>query len=413
MMRIKRAMMTALISVAVAVTMTIVPGAAGSAGAAIEAGPISASIATLADPQSGCPLIFPDGPVAVAPNQPAVQDQSTIGIINALCDVTLDFVGCGFTPTSVALGCDTNGDGVPDISIPLKNIKEINGLLFQATIPALATTPGTAFPLVCCGGKTTITLSRTISAGDDNTFGPFTQTLVCSIDLGIRAPVLISATPAEVDCVLGQNQLIPGACFLLADGKPNVTSVFAVEVGNPSNVIQSGPIQILNSNLLDVFFRPGPAQAGKTFLIYASGPNGTSRNLTALPPSTPAGCPLGNEQGVKVTFKCKSSSPSGGSGDSSNSSSLAVLSGCRLDRDEAGSFTLSIFGSGMREGAKLTVGGVPPKKLKFKGADPDGTFTSVVAKGKFCNGLPGEIVITNPDGTSSAPVFCGARCENQ
>ena len=413
MMRIKRAMMTAMVSVAVAATMPVLPGTAGNARAAIEARPISASISTLTGPQSGCPLIFPDGPVAVAPNQPAVQDQSTIGIINALCDVTLDFVGCSFTPTSVTLGCDTNGDGVPDISIPLKNIKEINGLLFQATIPALATTPGTAFPLVCCGGTTTMTLSRTVSAGDDNVFGPFTQTLVCSIDLGIRAPVLISATPAEGDCVLGQNQLIPGACFVLADGKPNVTSVFAVEVGNPNNVIQGGPIQILTPNLLDVFFRPGLAQAGKTFLIYASGPNGTSRNLTALPPSAPAGCPLGNEQGVKVAFKCKSASPSGGSGDSSNSSSIAVLSGCRLDRDEAGSFILSIFGSGIREGAKLTVGGVAPKKLKLKGADPSGTFTIAVAKGKFCNGLPGEIVITNPDGTSSVPVFCGARCENQ
>src|SRR5438876_1536307 len=105
MMRIKKAMITAVVSVAVAATIPIVPGSAGSARTAIEAGPISASVTT-PDPQSGCPLIFPDGPVAVAPNQPAVQDQSTIGIINALCDVTLDFVGWGFTPTSVALGWD-------------------------------------------------------------------------------------------------------------------------------------------------------------------------------------------------------------------------------------------------------------------------------------------------------------------
>ncbi len=407
-MRIKRAMMTAMVSVAVAATMPIVPGTAGSAGA-IEAGPISASAATLAGPQSGCPLIFPDGPVAVAPNQPAVQDQSTIGIINALCDVTLDFVGCGFTPTSVALGCDTNGDGVPDISIPLKNIKEINGLLFQATIPALATTPGTAFPLVCCGGKTTITLSRTISAGDDNTFGPFTQTIVCSIDLGIRAPVLISATPAEVDCVLGQNQLIPGACFLLADGKPNVTSVFAVEVGNPSNVIQGGPIQILNSNLIDVFFRPGPAQAGKTFLIYASGPNGTSRNLTALPPSTPAGCPLGNEQGVKVVFKCKST---GAAGDTPPPPGDPVpISSCQLDRNESGVFTLTMVGFGLREGDAVTIGGVTPKKLRFKDPDPtSNSFRKMIAKGRVCDGLPGPIVYRSVSGQAAVTFQCAESC---
>jgi hypothetical protein len=413
MTRIERAMITAMVSIAVAATMPIVPGKAGAARVAIEPAPVSASTSTLAGAQVDCPIIFPDGPVAVAPNQPAVQNQSTIGIINALCDVTLDFVGCGFTPTSVNLGCDTNGDGVPDISIPLKNIKAINGLLLQATIPGLATTPGSAFPLVCCGGETTITLSRTISAGDDNIFGPFTQTITCSIDLGIRAPAVISATPSDGDCAIGQNLLIPGACFVLADGKPNVTSVFAVEAGNPNNVIQAGPIEILSTNLIDAFFQLGPANAGMTFLIYASGPNGTSRNLTELPAEAPDGCPLGNEQGVKVTFKCKSTNTSGGSGDGSNTTSTAVVSGCRLDRDEAGTYTLSIFGSGIRDGAKLTVGGVSPKKLKLKAADTDGRFTIAVAKGKFCNGLPGEIVITNPDGTSSAPRFCGERCLNQ
>src|SRR5262245_20536713 len=155
--------------------------------------------------QDGCPLIFPAGPVAVAPNQPAIGDRSTVGIINALCDVTLDFVGCGFFPTAISLGCDTNGDGVSDVSVPLKNIKILNSLLSQATIPSLSTTPGTAFPLVCCGGMTTITLSRTVGAGDDNIFGPFTQRIVCSIDLGIRAPVIISATPSDADCSQGQN----------------------------------------------------------------------------------------------------------------------------------------------------------------------------------------------------------------
>jgi len=192
---------------------------------------VSAKTSPIADLQSGCPAIFPAEPVAVAPNQPGVPDQSTVGIINALCDVTLDFIGCGFLPTSVTLGCDSNGDGVSDLSIPLKNITVINGLFFQATIPALAATPGTAFPLACCGGVTTITLSRTVGAGDDNAFGSFTQTITCPIDLGIRAPVVISATPLEIDCAQGQNILIPGSCFLLAGGKPNVTSVFAVDAG--------------------------------------------------------------------------------------------------------------------------------------------------------------------------------------
>jgi hypothetical protein len=362
--------------------------------------------------QDGCPVIFPAGPVAVAPNQPAVPNQSTVGIINALCDVTLDFIGCGFTPTTITLGCDTNGDGLSDVSIPLKNIKIINSLLFQATIPSLASTPGTAFPLVCCGGITTITLSRTVGAGDDNVFGPFTQKIVCSIDLGIRAPVVISATPSEADCALGQNQLIPGACFLLADGKPNVTSVFAVELGNPNNVIQANKFLILTSNLIDAFFQPGPGSAGKTFLLFVSGPNGTSRNLTALPANAPAGCPLGNEQGVEVTFRCKgtSSSPESGSG---TPPSAAAVSSCRLVREDDGSFTLSVFGRGIREGSTLTIGGVTPKKVKLRDPDPaDHNFTRITVRKKFCENLPGPIVITDPNGVSSTPLMCNERCIN-
>lgn len=119
--------------------------------------------------QSACPFIFPSAPVVVAPNQPSVANQSTVGIINALCDVTLDFIGCEFLPTSVILSCDANGDGVSDLSIPLKNITVISGVFFQATIPTLSSTPGTAFPLACCGGKASITLSRTVGAGDDKT----------------------------------------------------------------------------------------------------------------------------------------------------------------------------------------------------------------------------------------------------
>jgi len=343
-----------------------------------------------------------------------VPNQSTVGIINALCDVTLDFVGCGFMPSAVSLGCDTNGDGLSDVSIPLKDIKLINSLFFQATIPSLSTTPGTAFPLVCCGGMTTITLSRTISAGDDNVFGPFTQKIVCSIDLGIRAPVVISATPAEADCTLGQNQLIPGACFLLSDGKPNVTSVFAVEVGNPNNVIQANQFQILTSTLIDAFFQPGPGSAGKTFLLFVSGPNGTSRNLTTLPANAPAGCPLGNEQGVEISFRCKGTSASSGPGGGSSAPSAAEISSCRVGREDDGSFTLAVFGRGIREGSTLTVGGATPKKIKLRDPDPvDHNFTLITVRKKFCENLPGPIVITDPNGISSAPVMCTERCSNQ
>jgi hypothetical protein len=349
----------------------------------------------------------------VAPNQPEVKAQSTEGIINALCDVTLDVIGCTFTPTSITLGCDTNGDGVSDLSIPLKNITVISRFLLQATIPSLASTPGTAFPLACCGGVTTITLKRSVSAGDDNIFGPFTQVITCSIDLGIRAPVVISATPAEGECSQGQNLLIAGSCFLLADGNPNVTSVFGVELGNPNNVIQAAPIQILNNNLIDAFFRFGSTNAGKTFLIFASGPNGTSRNLTALPAGAPGGCPLGNEQGISVSFKCK---PSGGSGSGETPPSTgdpAPITSCQVDRTESGGFTLTLGGYGFREGTTLTIGGVTPKKLRFKEFDPtNNSFNRIIVKGRVCDGLPGPIVYTPANGQASFVFLCAAACQN-
>jgi hypothetical protein len=359
-----------------------------------------------------CPVIFPDSNIIVAPNQPEVQPRSTVGIINALCDVTLDFVGCGFTPTSINITCDTNGDGVPELMIPLKNITVVNRLLLQATLPALSPQlPGSPFPLTCCGGRATVILSRHIGAGDDNVFGPITQTLTCEIDLGVRAPVLISASPAEGDCAQSQNLLLPGSCFLLAEGKPNVTSVFAVDRNDPAKVIQATKFAILNSNLIDAHFDFGAASAGKTFLIFVSGPNGTSRNLTSLPLGAPAGCPLGNEQGVAVTFTCRARA-AGGESPTPNDS-IATLTSCKLDRDSTGALTLIVTGTNFKEGGMLTVGDVTPKKLKFKDQTASSvTFSRIVAKGRFCRGLPGAVVYTDANGRSSAPFTCSARCDN-
>ena len=413
MIRTGRFLLTAIVSTAVAaMTLPIVPGSVAAAGVSTEPVWTSASAPPIGV-QTSCPFIFPEGPVAVAPNQPEIKAQTTEGIINALCDITLDIIGCSFTPTSITLGCDTNGDGVSDLSIPLKNITIINRFLLQATIPSLASTPGTAFPLACCGGVSTITLKRSVSAGDNNIFGPFTQTLTCSIDLGVRAPVVISTTPAEGDCALGQNLLIAGGCFLLADGKPNVTSVFAVEAGHPDNIIQSAAIQILNTNLVDAFFRFAPANAGKTFLIFASGPNGTSRNLTTLPAGAQAGCPLGNEQGVSVRFTCKASGGPGSGETPPPASDPVPISSCKVDRTESGGFTLTLGGYGFKEGTTLTIGGMAAKKLKFKDFDAaNNSFSRIIVKGRVCEGLPGPIVYTPSNGQASFVFLCAASCQN-
>ncbi|HSO75510.1 MAG TPA: hypothetical protein VLU47_11805 [Blastocatellia bacterium] len=361
-----------------------------------------------------CPVILTDMNAAVAPNQPEIQPGSTVGIINALCDVKLRIVGCLFSPTEISIACDANGDGVAELIIPLKDVTLVNGLLVEATLPALEPQlPGTAFPLACCGGIAGITLTRRVGSGDDNAFGPFVESQTCPIDLGIRAPVVISATPSDGDCSVGQNILIPGSCFLLANGKPNVTSVFAVEEDNPTNVIQASAVVILNTNLIDAFFEFGQLSEGKTFLIFASGPNGTSRNLTALPPQAPQNCPLGNEQGVKVTFTCRT----GSNGPTLNDPPpppRPVIHNCAIKRSPAGTLSLRIDGFLFREGQTVTINGVPARKLKFKNPQ-DGNppfFTTILAKGGVCKQLPGTIIVFDLSGAFGNPFFCGSTCPN-
>lgn len=352
-----------------------------------------------------CPLVFPDGFAAVAPGQPAVEERSTIGVINALCDVTLNLVGCKFFPNAISLMCDSNADAIPDVVIELQDVTIVNSLLVRARlVPLSPQLPGTAFPLTCCGGVVDVVISRIE--------GSSIQSFTCQTDLGLRAPVVISASPSEGDCANEQNLIVPGSCFLLADGSPNVTSVFAVERGNPQNVIQSKRFVILNTNLIDALFDFGDGSAGKTFLIFASGPNGTSRNLVALPEGAPEGCPLGNEQGIQVTFTCRTSSGSGGSGGGGVvvDPVFSVITSCTLQRNATGGTSLILNGSIM-EGATFSVGGMQPKKAKFKNRiEGEPFYSKVQLKGKFCNRLPGTVEVVNPNGQSSPLFQCGEIC---
>jgi len=348
-----------------------------------------------------CPLVFPEGFVAVAPDQPAVEERSTIGVINALCDVTLNLVGCKFFPNAISLMCDSNADAIPDLLIELKDVTIINSLLTRARLARLSPQlPGTAFPLTCCGGVVDVIISRI--------HGSNIQSVTCQTDIGLRAPVVISASPSDGNCANEQNLVVPGSCFLMGDGSPNVTSVFAVERDNPENVIQSKRFVILNTNLIDALFDFGEESAGKTFLIYASGPNGTSRNLVELPEGAPEGCPLGNEQGVQVTFTCRDSSGSGGG--VVVDPVFSVITSCTLQRSAGGGTSLILNGNFM-EGATFSVGGMQPKKARFKNRIESQPFYSrVQLKGKFCNRLPGVVEILNPNGQLSPLFQCGEVC---
>jgi hypothetical protein len=359
--------------------------------------------------------------------------------------VQLNLVGCGFFPnevtticqgfeaetgvplqrpgktvtTAATLACDTNGDGVADSTVALVNVTPVSCNLVRATIPvsaAFGATSSSGFPPTCCGGAGTIVVTTTFSDGDNNIFGPFTRTVTCAIALGTRAPVVISITPGSGPCGIPQDLLITGACFII-NGVPNVTSVFALDRANCATRINATNFFIINANVIDALFNFGSANAGKTFLIFASGPNGTSRNISACqaaPAGTPAGCPLGNEQGIQVTFTCNAASNPGGG---TPGSDIAVLSSCKLNRDAAsGAFSLDVNGSNIKGTATVTVNGEVPKKFVFRDLQAGSTdaFTRLVIKKKTCKLLTGasQIVVTNPgpNGGPSAPLLCAATC---
>jgi hypothetical protein len=308
--------------------------------------------------------------------------------------------------------CDTNADGVGDLTIPLTAVTPLNKNLVRGTLsaPGAIGLTGTAFPLTCCGGLANLTLTTTFTAGDNNIFGPFTRTTTCVIDLGVRAPVVISVTPSEGDCSTAQDLLISGACFVLPNGTANVTSVFGVELGNPNNVVQATRFQVLNANLVDALFNFGSVNAGKTFLIFVAGPSGISQNLTTLPAGT-VGCPanfLGNQQGIQVTFRCRT-----GTGTGTGTANLPTIESAHWDRSAAGKLTLTVNGTNISGDAEATVNGTAPKKKKFKLAVTSGSNTSygrMILSGKLTCSSTSTIIITNPGDNKSAPFQLTQTC---
>jgi hypothetical protein len=352
---------------------------------------------------------------------PFVTTPTTTGLVNALCAVQLNLVGCGFFPnevtticqgfnsntglplqrpgktvsTAATLACDTNGDGIAETVVALTSVTPVSVNLIRATIPTSATfgpTSTSGFPAACCGGAGLVTVTTTFSSGDNNVFGPFTRTVTCPLALGTRAPVVFSVTPSEGDCSSAQDLLITGACFIV-NGVEAVTSVFAVEVGNPNNRISGTPFVIQGPGLIDAFFNFGTANAGKTFLIFVSGPGGTSRNLTSAVAGSPAGCALGNEQGVQVTFKCRPGTATGGTGSAPVIDNVTVADGA-----------LTVTGRNFSGEAIATINGTKVKKMKFKSAVTTGSSTSyntLILRKNACGLLNGnaELKIANPDGS--------------
>lgn len=283
------------------------------------------------------------GQFVATPSTPVILLPGSVtgtNLINAIGAVELNVVGNGFFPneatticqndmsggiptprpgktvtTAMTFGLDTNGDSVVDLTFALTGVVVISRNLVRGTFTPLPTALGTAFPFAANGGIGQATVNTTFTAGDNNIFGPFIRSALGLINTGLRAPVVLSVTSSEGDCGVSQDLLISGSDFQYtaagiglggSNVNATVTDVFAVDASNAGNVIHATTFTVLTANQVTARFDFGAINAGKRFLIYVTGTGGTSRNLTSLPAGAPAGSPpIGNEQGVQVSFSCQ------------------------------------------------------------------------------------------------------------
>ena len=74
---------------------------------------------------------------------------------------------------------------------------------------------------------------------------------------------------------------------------------------------------------------------------------------------------------------------------------------------------MTMVGFGLREGDAVTIGGVTPKKLRFKDPDPtSNSFRRMIAKGRVCDGLPGPIVYRSVSGQATVTFQCAESCQH-
>ncbi|MEA3208200.1 MAG: hypothetical protein QOE70_1257 [Chthoniobacter sp.] len=271
----------------------------------------------------------PNATISTVIGIPDAVTAGTTAIINAYCDLPILIVGQGFFPDEMTTICegeatertgrtvstkavmtiDIDGNGVPDFTQPLTDVTPISENLITATIPK--TLPGSPFPLSVVKGQAFITVTTTFSSGDNNVFSPFTRTAVGLLQLGNRAPVVTSITPTTLKPAAGQHLQLTGAAFRIPNTPtpiPNVTRVYAVRIsrGKISRpTIDATSFTIDSDTQVSAVFDFRRNQNRYQFLIFAEGPNGTSRNALTLPPGADSDCPLGNEEGnvIKLTLK--------------------------------------------------------------------------------------------------------------
>src|SRR5262249_12088009 len=147
-----------------------------------------------------------------------------------------------------------------------------------------------------------------------------------------------------------------------------------------------------------------------TFVVFVSGPNGTSQNLTTLPAgsSCPAGF-VGNQQGILVTIKCNAPPTPAPQPNS------PTITNATLTTSASGLPELDVIGTGFSSNAVVSVNGVNAKITVMSGLDTgSNAYTKASVTKKACKLLKSGhnvITVTNSDGKASNGYTFNQKCQ--
>ena len=86
------------------------------------------------------------------------------------------------------------------------------------------------------------------------------------------------------------------------------------------------------------------------------------------------------------------------------------ISECGLSRDSSGNFSLTIIGGPFYPGTVVLMNNEAVKRVAVKKQQANGWFSKIVATGRICRNLPGNIIVATPNNFISQPFGCTRRC---
>ncbi len=302
------------------------------------------------------------------------------------CGTTAPLCRAGKSVTyDVVFKFDENGDGVVDATIPFSepDVVVTNENQINLTIDFSQTN--------LCGGDVTVCVIATYGFGDDNKYfelqqldsdealeiAPVQLECIDPAAIGVRAPVVLSIAPDDVDCDMPddpdnvEDVQIAGLCFF-----GDIDSAFLTlnPDGSGTQVPMSNVINV-QSNIITATI-PLAQLTERDTPYYVFVVRGDGARSTNYP----------NPLGFDVTFTCVAAPVN-----------PLSLTSCRVVRVSGGRFVLQVNGIGFRPNDTVVLlDGVPCRKNKYPSrfiSPSDGTTTRINCSGGIKKLLPAVVTV--------------------